>query len=299
MNQYYSIQGGRRLEGTVTISGAKNAAVAIIPASILAGECCILENLPSIQDVQTLKHILSRMGAQVDFTLDGAHYTYRSARTEEDISGLYVNYAEESTGIALCGEYWSLELDVKPIVEGGFAGFWSQDGVASTLYTPDDVDQTVFTSLCETLAGYDWLHRSEDNWYPAEVQDPDSGVWLPAIRLTVEECSPTGGAFTIHNDGASPLTYGDAYSLEKLVDGVWRTVPVNIMETQNFGWGFNDIAYEIPYGGEDSFRIDWTWLYGTLTDGQYRLVKSVTPAEGQSPVELRAEFTSLYVINGD
>ena len=68
MNQYYSIQGGRRLEGTVTISGAKNAAVAIIPASILAGECCILENLPSIQDVQTLKHILSRMGAQVDFT---------------------------------------------------------------------------------------------------------------------------------------------------------------------------------------------------------------------------------------
>ena len=40
MNQYYSIQGGRRLEGTVTISGAKNAAVAIIPAAILAGECC-------------------------------------------------------------------------------------------------------------------------------------------------------------------------------------------------------------------------------------------------------------------
>ena len=68
MNQYYSIQGGRRLEGTVTISGAKNAAVAIIPAAVLAGECCILENLPAIQDVQTLKHILSRMGAQVDFT---------------------------------------------------------------------------------------------------------------------------------------------------------------------------------------------------------------------------------------
>ena len=47
MNQYYSIQGGRRLEGTVTISGAKNAAVAIIPAAILAQECCILENLPA------------------------------------------------------------------------------------------------------------------------------------------------------------------------------------------------------------------------------------------------------------
>ena len=37
MKQWYTIQGGNPLEGTVTISGAKNAAVAIIPASILAG----------------------------------------------------------------------------------------------------------------------------------------------------------------------------------------------------------------------------------------------------------------------
>ena len=52
MEQYYSIGGGRRLEGTITISGAKNAAVAIIPAAILAGEPCVLENLPDIEDVQ-------------------------------------------------------------------------------------------------------------------------------------------------------------------------------------------------------------------------------------------------------
>ena len=66
--QWYSISGGNRLEGTVTISGAKNAAVAIIPAAILAGECCILENLPHIQDVNTLEFILTQLGAAVDFT---------------------------------------------------------------------------------------------------------------------------------------------------------------------------------------------------------------------------------------
>lgn len=66
--QWYTIEGGRRLEGTVTISGAKNAAVAMIPAAILAGECCILENLPHIQDVQSLKSILEGLGATVDFT---------------------------------------------------------------------------------------------------------------------------------------------------------------------------------------------------------------------------------------
>ncbi|MGN0784090.1 MAG: UDP-N-acetylglucosamine 1-carboxyvinyltransferase [Candidatus Aphodomorpha sp.] len=66
--QWYTIEGGRRLEGTVTISGAKNAAVAMIPAAILAGECCILENLPHIEDVRTLKSILEGLGASVDFT---------------------------------------------------------------------------------------------------------------------------------------------------------------------------------------------------------------------------------------
>lgn len=68
MEEYYSIQGGRRLEGRVTISGAKNAAVAIIPAAILAGECCILENLPDIQDVHSLRSILGSLGAQIDCT---------------------------------------------------------------------------------------------------------------------------------------------------------------------------------------------------------------------------------------
>ena len=66
--EWYRIEGGHRLEGTVTISGAKNAAVAIIPAAILSGECCVLENLPHIQDVRALQTILTQIGAEVDFT---------------------------------------------------------------------------------------------------------------------------------------------------------------------------------------------------------------------------------------
>ena len=69
--QYYSIQGGVPLEGTVTIGGAKNAAVAIIPAAILAGETCVLENLPDIQDVKSLRKILTKLGVKVDRTKGG------------------------------------------------------------------------------------------------------------------------------------------------------------------------------------------------------------------------------------
>ncbi|MCL2672177.1 MAG: UDP-N-acetylglucosamine 1-carboxyvinyltransferase [Clostridiales bacterium] len=71
MPEYFSINGARRLEGQVTISGAKNAAVAIIPATILAGEPCILENLPQIQDVRSLQKILQKLGAQVEITAGG------------------------------------------------------------------------------------------------------------------------------------------------------------------------------------------------------------------------------------
>jgi len=66
--QWYEINGGKRLEGTVTISGAKNAAVAIIPAALLASETCVLENLPHIQDVQSLQAILEGLGVTVGFT---------------------------------------------------------------------------------------------------------------------------------------------------------------------------------------------------------------------------------------
>ncbi len=61
----FVIKGGRRLTGEVTISGAKNAAVAILPAVILSDEPCIIENVPSISDVNICLRILTEMGVGV------------------------------------------------------------------------------------------------------------------------------------------------------------------------------------------------------------------------------------------
>ncbi|MDD4657589.1 MAG: UDP-N-acetylglucosamine 1-carboxyvinyltransferase [Eubacteriales bacterium] len=55
------------LQGTVSISGAKNAAVAIIPATILAQGTCVLENVPPLTDVRTQCEILSALGATVQW----------------------------------------------------------------------------------------------------------------------------------------------------------------------------------------------------------------------------------------
>ena len=61
----YVIHGGRPLYGKVTISGAKNAAVGIIPAALLVEGTCRIENLPEISDVDLLLNILKDLGAGV------------------------------------------------------------------------------------------------------------------------------------------------------------------------------------------------------------------------------------------
>ncbi len=63
----YVIHGGTALHGEVEISGAKNAAVAIIPAALMVDGVCRIENLPQISDTDMLLTILSHLGAKVNY----------------------------------------------------------------------------------------------------------------------------------------------------------------------------------------------------------------------------------------
>ena len=60
------IQGGNKLSGTIKIGGAKNSAVALIPASILADDIVKIDNIPNISDIDALNEILEFLGAKVD-----------------------------------------------------------------------------------------------------------------------------------------------------------------------------------------------------------------------------------------
>ena len=62
------INGGKRLNGTVSISGMKNAALPIVFASIVTGAECIIENIPPVNDVLMALEIIREMGAEVEFT---------------------------------------------------------------------------------------------------------------------------------------------------------------------------------------------------------------------------------------
>ena len=61
------IVGGRRLNGTVHISGMKNAALPILFACALNSETCVLHNVPPVRDVETTISILTQMGVEVRY----------------------------------------------------------------------------------------------------------------------------------------------------------------------------------------------------------------------------------------
>ena len=70
----FVIEGSTKLKGKVNIGGFKNAAVAIIPATILCPGKCIIENVPKIQDVNVFMEILRELGAEADYIDDTSLY---------------------------------------------------------------------------------------------------------------------------------------------------------------------------------------------------------------------------------
>lgn len=61
------IEGNQLLEGTISISGSKNSAVALIPASILSDEKVTIDNIPNISDIDALNEILTYLQAKVEY----------------------------------------------------------------------------------------------------------------------------------------------------------------------------------------------------------------------------------------
>src|SRR6202012_3091134 len=64
------IKGGVPLHGEVTISGAKNAALPIMAATLLTSEPCVIRRVPDLSDVKFMAQILTSLGAKVDFEGD-------------------------------------------------------------------------------------------------------------------------------------------------------------------------------------------------------------------------------------
>ena len=90
------------------------------------------------------------------------------------------------------------------------------------------------------------------------------------VSATIDDISPTGATIVITDKNKEQYTYGEWYQIEKEENGKWVE-----LETKIDNYGFNEIGYLVDDHDQVKFVIDWEWLYGTLSDGSYRIVKQV------------------------
>ena len=113
------ITGGNPLEGEVRVSGGKNTAVAVIPATLLCDEPCTIENLPDIADVYALVDILRALGAKVEYVPN--LYMKVDPRTAE---GWQVSYADSQrlrASYYLLGALLGRRGEAEVYLPGGFS----------------------------------------------------------------------------------------------------------------------------------------------------------------------------------
>ena len=99
MEEMLLIRGGVPLHGEVSPSGAKNAAVAILPAALLCDSATTIDNLPQIRDVEVLHEILQRLGADSD---------YRDGSMTIDPTKVYSHPADEELTSQMRASYYLL-----------------------------------------------------------------------------------------------------------------------------------------------------------------------------------------------
>ncbi len=131
-------------------------------------------------------------------------------------------------------------------------------------------------------------NKEETDWEPTdhEIVNNAEDITMTIKKGTV---SPTGLTVIIKNDSEGEVTYGEPYELEKEINGAWYKVPVLVED-----YAFIEIAYVLQPGESNEWKVDWEWLYGSLEEGKYRIIKEVLNYREPGDTDrfyLAAEFT--------
>lgn len=101
----------------------------------------------------------------------------------------------------------------------------------------------------------------ESTYVPVEIEK---------VSISVSDISLTGATLTIKDVNENPYTYGEWYKIEKEINGKWYELNPIVSS-----YGFNSIGYLPDENNEVKFVIDWEWLYGKLSLGNYRILKEI------------------------
>ena len=99
----------------------------------------------------------------------------------------------------------------------------------------------------------------------SNIEIVDSPVTLNLKKNTLTR---TNATFILKNNSLKDIEYGNPYEIEKLINGKWYKIDASL--------NFTLPAYELKSGDEILLELDWKDIYGSLPNGDYRVIKSVS-----------------------
>src|SRR5918996_3973503 len=98
------IRGGKSLRGTIAIGGAKNAALPILAATLLTGDALVVDNLPELADIASMRRLLETLGAEIEQPRDVARRLRLTTRAITSTTADYELVRKMQIGRASCRE---------------------------------------------------------------------------------------------------------------------------------------------------------------------------------------------------
>lgn len=120
-----------------------------------------------------------------------------------------------------------------------------------------------------------------------ETKKEESTEYLDYVTAGIKLWTSESLELKLTNVSNETLSYGEAFAIELLHDGVWEKLPV-LLEN----YGFNDISYELKPGEYRFIDIDFAWLYGELHESWFRIIKEIYLQDG-TVYSVPAEFGDL------
>lgn len=93
---------------------------------------------------------------------------------------------------------------------------------------------------------------------------------VDGVSISIMDVTNKGAMVVIKDINKNPYVYGEWYQIEELREGKWYSVNTIIDN-----YGFNEMGYLVNDDNEVKFSVDWEWLYGELSNGNYRMLKQV------------------------
>ena len=137
------------------------------------------------------------------------------------------------------------------------------------------------------------------NTIPEKDSTPGSDVVLDTwgVTLTVRNVTPTGLTLIVTQSGGAPtgeLETGSRYWLEEYRNGAWEAVP-EVPTEDGVERGWDMIAYLIPMDDSVEWEINWTWIYGELPTGTYRIGKEIMDFRGTGDYDEQIYYAEFEV----